>query len=135
VGGGGPRRTPALAARYAAEFNSAFRPIDVFLRLRQGVEAACRAIDRDPASLVYSAALVLCCGRDEAEVRRRAAAIGRDPAELRENGAAGTVDEVAETLRRWATTAGITRVYLQVLDLHDLDHLQLVAEEVLPQLD
>jgi hypothetical protein len=75
----------------------------------------------------------LCCGRDEAEFARRAAAIGRQPDELRANGAAGTVAEVVETLRTFGT-AGAQRIYLQVLDLHDLDHLRLVAEDVAPQL-
>ena len=83
--------------------------------------------------MVYSAALVLCCGRDAAEVERRAAVIRREPAELRQNGAAGTVEEVAATLRRWAE-AGAERIYLQVLDLEDLDHLDLVAQEVAPLL-
>jgi alkanesulfonate monooxygenase len=134
VGGGGPKRTPALAARFAAEFNGAFKPLPVYVEQRARVEAACRAIGRDPASLVFSAALVLCAGRTEAEFERRAKAIGREPAELRENGAAGLVEEVAATARRWAADTGITRLYLQVLDLHDLEHLQLVAEEIGPHL-
>jgi alkanesulfonate monooxygenase len=82
--------------------------------------------------MTWSNALVLCCGRDEAEVGRRAAAIGRDAGELRENGLAGTPDEVVARLQRYAA-AGTERVYLQVLDLHDLDHLDLVAAEVAPQ--
>jgi len=82
--------------------------------------------------MVYSAALVVCVGSDEGEVARRAASIGREPAELRENGAAGTPAEVAETLRRWRD-GGAERIYLQVLDLADLDHLDLVAAEVAPQ--
>jgi hypothetical protein len=83
--------------------------------------------------LTRSAALVLCCGRDEAEFVRRAGAVGRAPDELRRNGLAGVVDEVVEGLQRWEA-AGAERVYLQVLDLHDLDHLELVAAEVRPQL-
>ncbi|HSL56863.1 MAG TPA: LLM class F420-dependent oxidoreductase [Acidimicrobiales bacterium] len=132
VGGGGPRRTPALAARFADEFNLPFSPLDGFVAQRDRVRAACERIDRDPDSLTYSAALVLCCGADEAEVARRAAAIGRQPDELRANGAAGTPDEVLATLGRWAD-AGASRVYLQVLDLSDLDHLGLVAADVLPE--
>ena len=96
------------------------------------VRAACDEIGRDPDDLVYSAALVLCAGADDAEVARRAAAIGRDPAELRANGVAGTVSEVVDTLGELAK-AGASRVYLQVLDLKDLDHLDLVAREVMPQ--
>jgi alkanesulfonate monooxygenase SsuD/methylene tetrahydromethanopterin reductase-like flavin-dependent oxidoreductase (luciferase family) len=95
------------------------------------VREECRTIGRDPATVVFSVAQVLCCGRDEAEVERRAGAIGRQPDELRRNGVAGTVDEVVAKLQRFAD-AGAQRVYLQVLDLHDLEHLQLVAEAVAP---
>ncbi len=133
IGGGGPKRTPALAARYAAEFNTPFVPQSFFQSQCARVRAACEQIGRDPSSIVSSAALVLACGRDEAEVKRRAAAIGREPAELRENGAAGTPDEVAATLRSWQA-AGAERIYLQVLDLADLEHLHLVAEQVVPLL-
>jgi F420-dependent oxidoreductase-like protein len=132
IGGGGKTRTPQLAARYAAEFNTPFVPIEFFTRQCGRVRAACEQIGRtDP--MVYSAALIACVGRDEAEVARRAAAVGREPDELRQNGAAGTVDEVAATLRRWAD-AGAERMYLQVLDLDDLDHLDLIAHEVAPLL-
>jgi F420-dependent oxidoreductase-like protein len=132
IGGGGKAKTPALAARYAAEFNLPFRPLDAFVEQCGRVRAACDAIERT-RPLIYSAALIVCAGRDEAEVARRAAAVGREPAELRENGAAGTPDEVAATIRRWAE-AGAERMYLQVLDLDDLDHLDLIATEVAPLL-
>ena len=132
MGGGGKHRTPKLAARYASEFNTPFVPLDFFTKQCDRVRAACDDIGRtDP--MVYSAALIVCAGRDEAEVARRAAAIGREPGELRQNGAAGTVDEVAATLRRWAD-AGAERIYLQVLDLDDLDHLDLIAHEIAPLL-
>ena len=72
-------------------------------------------------------------GRDDAEVARRAAAIGRDVDDLRANGVAGTPAQAVDTLGRYAE-AGATRAYLQVLDLSDLDHLDLVAAEVAPQL-
>jgi F420-dependent oxidoreductase-like protein len=134
LGGGGPRRTPRLAARFAAEFNLAFAPLERFVEQRERVQRACAQAERDPASMTFSAALVLCCGKDEAEFARRAAAIGREPEELRRNGAAGLVEEVAERLRTWSA-AGAERLYLQVLDLHDLDHLDLVASEVRPLLD
>jgi len=133
VGGNGPRRTPALAARYASEFNLAFPELDTVADKFAGVRSACEQIDRPADELVLSAAFVLCVGRDEAEFRRRAQAIGREPDELREHGLAGTPGEVAERLR-WLGEQGATRTYLQVLDLADLDHLALVAEEVVPQL-
>jgi F420-dependent oxidoreductase-like protein len=133
VGGGGPKRTPRLAATYAAEYNAAFRPLEVFMDQSTRVREACDAIGRDPESIVYSAALVVCCAEDEAAFTRRAAAIGRQPDELRQNGACGLVGEVVEVLQRWRE-AGASRVYLQVLDLSDLEQLELVAAEVAPQL-
>lgn len=133
VGGAGRYRTPGLAARYAVEFNLPFQPHDDFAVACERVRAACKTIDRDPATMIFSAAQVLCCGRDEAEYRRRASAIGRDPDELRKTGFAGTPGEVAEVLGRYAAD-GATRLYLQVLDLDDLDHLRLIAEEVMPAL-
>jgi alkanesulfonate monooxygenase len=96
-----------------------------------GVRKACETQGRDPAALVYSAGQVLCCGRTEAEVARRAGAIGRDVDELRRNGLAGSPSEVLDKLGVFAAH-GADRFYLQVLDLSDLDHLRLVAEEVLP---
>ena len=95
-------------------------------RLFAGVREACDEAGRDPASLVYSSALVLCVGKDEAELARRAAAIGREVDELRAHGVAGTPAEAVDILGRYAE-AGAERVYLQVLDLADLDHLDLVA--------
>ncbi|WP_324277266.1 LLM class F420-dependent oxidoreductase [Blastococcus brunescens] len=133
VGGKGRKRTPRLAARYASEFNVPFMPADDNARLFAGVREACEQAGRDPASMVYSSALVLCVGKDEAELARRAAAIGREVDELREHGVAGTPAEAVDVLGRYAE-AGAERVYLQVLDLSDLDHLDLVAGEVAPQL-
>ena len=133
VGGRGKKRTPRLAAQYAAEFNVPFASSEDNARLFAGVREACQEAGRDPSSLVYSSALVLCVGRDEAEISRRAAAIGREAGELRANGVAGTPSEAVDILGRYAE-AGAQRFYLQVLDLSDLDHLDLVASEVAPQL-
>jgi F420-dependent oxidoreductase-like protein len=131
IGGLGKRRTPELAARYADEFNLPF--VDEATTKEQFVRVAeaCEARDRDPATMTWSNALVVCVGADEAEIERRAAAIGRDKDELRQNGVAGTPDEAVEKLRRYADL-GAQRVYLQFLDLADLDHLRLVAREVMP---
>jgi F420-dependent oxidoreductase-like protein len=133
VGGAGKKRTPRLAARYAREFNVPFASVEDNLRLFDGVRQACEEAGRDPASMVYSSALVLCVGRDDAELARRAAAIGRQADDLREHGVAGTPAEAVDILGRYRE-AGVERVYLQVLDLADLDHLDLVASEVAPQL-
>ena len=85
------------------------------------------------SSLTTSSALVLCVAETEDELARRAAAIGREVDELRENGLAGLVPEVVDKIGRYAET-GQSRLYLQTLDLGDLDHLRLVAEQVVPQI-
>jgi F420-dependent oxidoreductase-like protein len=131
LGGRGPRRTPALVARFASEYNVPFISIEEMRDAYGRVRSACEDAGRDPGELTYSAALVLCIGGDEAEVARRAATIGREPGELRENGAAGTPDEVVARLAAYAE-AGCQRIYLQVLDLGDLDHVALAAATLLP---
>jgi F420-dependent oxidoreductase-like protein len=132
VGGGGAKRTPRLAATYADEFNLPFSsPADTEAQYGR-VRAACEDRGRDPRTLRLSAAQVVCCGADEAEVERRAANIGRKPDELRANGAAGTPDEVVARLQAFAGI-GAETVYLQVLDLDDLDHIELLAADVLPR--
>lgn len=129
LGGAGPRRTPRLVARFADEYNVPFHGLDdtgaAYTRVREACEAAGRA------TVTLSAAQVVCAGRDEAEIARRAAAIGREVAELRANGLAGTPREIVEKIGRFAEL-GAERMYLQVLDLGDLEHLELIAAEVLP---
>ncbi|MCW2761818.1 MAG: Phthiodiolone/phenolphthiodiolone dimycocerosates ketoreductase [Marmoricola sp.] len=131
IGGTGKRRTPALAARYADEFNLPFVSPEVTSTQFARVRKACDDIGRDPDELVYSNAKVLCCGTTEADVRRRADAIGRDVDDLRENDLAGTPAEVVDRIGQFAAL-GAGRMYLQTLDLDDLEHVQLVAAEVMP---
>jgi F420-dependent oxidoreductase-like protein len=132
IGGHGPRRTPALAARFADEFNVGFSDLKVSTTQLGRVRAACEDAGRDPDSLVYSVAHPLCVGSTDAEFQRRAHAIGRDPEEIRASSPfAGTVAEVTDTIGAWAA-AGVQRCYLQTLDLADLDHIALVGAEVLP---
>lgn len=132
VGGKGRHRTPQIAARYANEFNVPFESAEQTTALFERVQTACGDIGRNPASLVYSNALVLCCGDSEAELARRAEAIGRGVDELRSNGLAGSPAELVDKISRYRD-AGSQRIYLQVLDLSDLDQLQLVADQVMPQ--
>ncbi|HEU5416270.1 MAG TPA: LLM class F420-dependent oxidoreductase [Streptosporangiaceae bacterium] len=127
VGGGGPKRTPRLAARYAAEYNVPFAsPEDTgaaFGRVRE----ACAAAGRDESSMVYSVAHTVVCGRTDAEVARRAAAIGRTALDMKAAGLYGSPAQVADQIGAYEQL-GAQRCYLQVLDLDDLDHLELLAE-------
>ncbi|WP_232677027.1 LLM class F420-dependent oxidoreductase [Nocardioides sp. R-C-SC26] len=133
IGGLGAKRTPALAARYADEFNLPFVDEETTARQFARVRTACEAVERDPATMTWSNALVVCVGADESEIDRRAAAIGRDKDELRANGLAGTPSEVVDKIGRYAEL-GAERIYLQMLDLADLEHLELIAAEVMPHL-
>ncbi|MCF3181537.1 LLM class F420-dependent oxidoreductase [Streptomyces sp. NPDC096033] len=133
VGGHGARRTPRLAARYADEFNMPFASVEDSRRQFARVREAAAEAGRKAEELVYSNALVVCVGKDDAEVARRAAAIGREVDELKANGLAGSPAEVVEKLGTYAAI-GSSRVYLQVLDLDDLDHLELIAGQVMSQL-
>jgi len=132
IGGGGERRTPRLAARFADEYNVPFDTVEASAAAFGRVRQACQEAGRDPGSLVYSAAQTVCCGRDEAELARRAQATGEQLADLRQSGLAGSPAEIVDKLGRFAR-AGAERIYLQVLDLHDLGHLELIAAEVMPQ--
>ncbi|AQT74944.1 MULTISPECIES: LLM class F420-dependent oxidoreductase [Streptomyces] len=133
VGGHGTKRTPRLAARYADEFNMPFASIADSERQFGRVREAAERAGRRPDDLVYSNALVVCVGKDDAEVARRAAAIGRDVDELKANGLAGSPAQVVEKIGAYGA-AGSSRVYLQLLDLDDLDHLELISSQVLSQL-
>ena len=134
IGGGGAKRTPALAARFADEFNLAFPALE-FVPIQFGrVRSALETAGRGTADMVFSAAFAVCAGRDDAQVARRAEAIGRDVGELRANTPlAGTPDEIVDRLGKFAE-AGVQRVYLQLLDVADLDHLEFFAATVMRQI-
>lgn len=132
IGGSGRRRTPALAVKYADEFNTVFVSLEDATRQYATVREFAEKAEREEP-VVLSIGLLLCLGASEAETDWRAAAIGRDKAELREHGLAGTPTEVIEKIKAYEA-AGASRLYLQVLDLSDLDHLRLFASEVMPQL-
>ena len=134
IGGGGPKRTPALAAKFATEFNIPFVDLATLTAQYERVGAAVATAGRTADSIIYSAAFVLCAGRTDAEIARRADAIGREVDELRSNSpVVGTPEEIADKLAPFVE-AGVQRVYLQVLDMHDLDHLDVFASEVVARL-
>jgi len=133
VGGKGLRRTPAIAARFADECNVPFAPAEHCARVFAELDSACARIGRDPSTIRKSVAVVVCAGRNDDEINARAAAIRREVDELRQNGATGTAVEVAERLRRYGAM-GASTIYLQILDLGDLDHLRYIADEVVPRL-
>ncbi|MER5253108.1 MULTISPECIES: LLM class F420-dependent oxidoreductase [unclassified Streptomyces] len=133
IGGHGAKRTPALAARYAGEFNIPFASLPDTEQQFKRVRAAAEEIGRKADDLTYSNALVACVGKTDAEVKRRADAIGREVEDLKANGLAGSPAEVVEKIAAYQAV-GSQRMYLQILDLDDLDHLELISSQVMPQL-
>jgi F420-dependent oxidoreductase-like protein len=129
IGGFGAKRTPRLAARFADEFNVPFAGLDDARRLFDNVRRTCADLGRDEP--VYSTAQVVCCGVDEGEIARRASRIGRGVDELRQHGLAGTPNELVDRIGRFAAI-GCTRIHLQLLDLQDVEHIELIAREVMP---
>jgi F420-dependent oxidoreductase-like protein len=128
IGGGGPKRTPRLAARYAAEFNRGFATVAATAATFGVVQEACAAAGRAADSMIYSVAQTVVCGKTPEEVARRAAAIGRDADEMRaqDQGLVGSPAEIADKIGAFAEI-GTQTVYLQVMDLSDLDHLEVLA--------
>ncbi|MFG2279984.1 LLM class F420-dependent oxidoreductase [Streptomyces asoensis] len=133
IGGTGATRTPRLAARFADEFNMPFGSVEDSERQFGRVRDAAAEAGREADAITLSNALVVCVGKDDQEVARRAAAIGREVDELKANGLAGSPAEVVDKIGRYAE-AGSRRMYLQILDLDDLDHLELISGQVQTQL-
>jgi|HubBroStandDraft_4_1064222.scaffolds.fasta_scaffold05590_5 alkanesulfonate monooxygenase len=131
IGGSGPQKTPRLAAAYADEYNVPVRSLDVTRDQFERAERACRLLGRDPGSLVLSAAQVLCAGETAAELARRADRLGRTVDDLIAAGVAGSVDQVIEKIGAFAGI-GASRLYLQCLDLADVEQLHVVAERIMP---
>lgn len=147
TGGWGTKRTPAISARYADEFNqqpvrtesgdvstAPTAGIDTAAQQFERVREACRAIGRDPSELTFSNTLTLCCGRSEPEIASRAERIGRSVDDLRALDGSGSPAELVDMIGRCAEI-GSSRIYFRIHDFDDLDHLELVASEVMPQLD
>jgi F420-dependent oxidoreductase-like protein len=133
IGGAGQQRTPAIAARFATEFNLGFRSEDAVVRAFDGVRRACEQIGRDPATLQTTVALPTVVASSDADYLRRLAAIGEDADTFAEVNIAGSPDAAVEKLLR-LRELGADRVYLQLVDLRDLEHLEVIAAEVLPHL-
>jgi F420-dependent oxidoreductase-like protein len=133
VGGRGAKKTPMLAAKYATEFNMPFVNSDVFMEQCVRVREACTSIGRDPKTLKYTVAQATVCGANAAEVEQRTKKIGREVAELSANGLCGTPAQLIAKIQDWKA-AGAETIYMQILDLDDLDHLDLIGKEVLPHI-
>ncbi|HVX45348.1 MAG TPA: LLM class F420-dependent oxidoreductase [Mycobacteriales bacterium] len=132
VGGAGKRRTPALAARFAAEYNAGFQSVEKTVELFARAQDACVTAGRDPKSLRLSIAHATAVGKSDAELREL---FGTDDVgAVKARSLVGSAAEVVDKLGRFAET-GADHAYLQIQDMTDLDQVELIAAEVLPQID
>ena len=140
VGGRGGPRSLALAARWADEYNTFSASVDEIRERREAFAVAWREAGRDPDAFRFSAMVAVLVGADERELSDRVARLaewqGREPAEvldsLRGTGVVGTVDEAAELLAE-LEAAGAQRVMIQHLLHDDLDAVELIGRELIPQ--
>ncbi|GIJ26197.1 LLM class F420-dependent oxidoreductase [Micromonospora qiuiae] len=136
VGGRGVKRTPELAARHADEFNVPFTSVEqtseAYERAREASERVDRAATGRPP-LMLSAGIVVAIGRTDAESRRRAAPLNVKSALPPEDQVVGSPEQLVDRIGEFAEI-GTERVHLRLIDLTDLDHLELIAAEVLPKL-
>lgn len=134
IGGNGPRRTLPLVAKYAVEWNGVYIPPARFAELNGRLDELVEANGRQPSEVRRSLMMGCLFGRDDSEVKRKLDERNRTKKELRERGiAAGTVSEIVDLLGEFAEV-GVQRVMLQWLDLDDMDGLEAMAKDILPQL-
>jgi len=143
IGGSGSPRSFRMAARYADEFNlSSSGPADA-RRVFAGVDAACEAIGRDPATLVHSTMAGVLIGRDEAEMKQRLTTLvgmvgsGADEREWLDERLdrwiTGTPEQARDQVRQFEA-AGVERIMLQDLLPWDLDMIDLMGDALVGQL-
>jgi F420-dependent oxidoreductase-like protein len=140
IGGGGTPRSYRLAARYADEFNLNAKSPDHTRAAYADLDAACRAIGRDPGTLSRSAMVGVLVGRSETEMSARVAAAiqafgsdADDVAWLEERTTrwvSGMPDEARAAVRRYEA-AGVERLMLQDFLPWDLDMIDVMGEALI----
>jgi len=132
MGGSAGRRSAALAARFADEYNTPFPPLADVAGRRGAIVEACERAGRD--AIPFSAMIGTVIGADAADLedraRRVAERIGSSAdALLREpppGWVVATIDEAAEQFAAYRD-AGLHRVMCQTLVHDDLDAVALVG--------
>jgi F420-dependent oxidoreductase-like protein len=138
VGGDGKPRSLRLGARYADEYNVSSSEPSRVGAVYERLDEACKAIGREPGSIVRSAMAGVLIGRDEAEVRERSKAqieiFGANDREAdewleerRDRWITGTPDQARARIAEYEA-AGVQRLMLQTFLPRDLDQVRLMAE-------
>jgi F420-dependent oxidoreductase-like protein len=125
----GPKRGPALAARFADEFNCGLA--EGMAERVANFRRICEETGRDPASVRVSTALPVSCGATAAQAQRRADALGEAGARLLRLGVIGVPAEIVQRISELGA-AGADTLYFHIYDT-DPDHIRLLGADVLPQ--
>jgi alkanesulfonate monooxygenase SsuD/methylene tetrahydromethanopterin reductase-like flavin-dependent oxidoreductase (luciferase family) len=143
MGGLGEKRALPIVAREANEWNMTRFDIELLKQKRQVLNEFCRAIGRDPATIRQSLMTSYIIGRNQSELRERAALVREivprlkdlDPDQVldsvRETWFVGTPEQIAEKMRSCAAL-GIDLIMLQHFLLDDREALKLLASDVIP---
>jgi alkanesulfonate monooxygenase SsuD/methylene tetrahydromethanopterin reductase-like flavin-dependent oxidoreductase (luciferase family) len=147
IGGTGPRRTLPLVARYANRWDAGFLTPDGYHERAAHLDALLQQAGRKPGDLIRSVTVPVFCGNSDAELQQRLQAFRRwgsfahtplpqllEQAHAGLAACIGTPDQVAAQLRRYIDV-GIDELVVQWFDADDMEGLQIVAEQVLPQLN
>jgi alkanesulfonate monooxygenase SsuD/methylene tetrahydromethanopterin reductase-like flavin-dependent oxidoreductase (luciferase family) len=125
VGGNAKPRTVRAAVRFADEYNTIMPTIDEAEERCRIVRDAARAAGRAPLRFSMLADCIV--ADDEADLRGRLTAWRRFTGRTDAPRLAGTVEQVADTLRAYRS-AGVDRVMLQHLAHDDLDMIPRLGE-------
>jgi F420-dependent oxidoreductase-like protein len=131
IGGNGPRRTLPLVARHADEWNAVFVTAEEFADLNGRLDGLLQETGRPPEAVRRTLMTRAVFGRTQAEVDRKLDGVSRE--HLDDAVIAGTADEFVDRLGR-LSGAGVQRVMLQWLEVDDIDGLEAMSGNVLPQL-
>jgi F420-dependent oxidoreductase-like protein len=141
IGGKGAKRTPALTARFASEFNTGGN-LEDWTERAQRARAACEAIGRDPETLALSWHAFTIVGATEAEAWDVA------EARFKQSGRSGSVkawveerapqgmlfgsaEQAAEQILARAK-AGCKRFHLQIVPSPSDAYLEMFASSIIP---
>ena len=137
IGGNGRKRTLPMTARYAQEWNALMTTPQEFSSLNQHLDGLLVEQSRDPGEVKRSMMVGCIFGTDDSQVEQRVAERTkgeRSADDLRQRGViVGTPSEIAAQLIQ-LEQAGVQRVMLQWIDLDDIEGLEIIARQVLPEL-
>lgn len=133
IGGSGPTKTLPLVAKFADEWNANFLNFDKFKESNTILSEMIEKEGRQQSDVKRSLAIRAIYAKDDATVAKKIEHIPLSREEILARGIVlGTTSQVIDILGKWEE-AGLERIMLQWIELDDLDSLEDIAKDVLPQ--